>query len=281
MEMSEIISIIDILVTIIVGFWLTRYFSIHDSRSRVLKDYYIDEVKVLQNDVRTFFARLLSNHIPGSELSRWYKSHKNKFYTFDSNIRESFPIECPRVSEELFKLHHEITNFEEFNNGFSNGEFNFRPQTRKRISELECDALSLLNDYLIQVNSSPGHGYVSRKISNLRHEFRYYILKTHSYLKYVLIWILRLLWSVGILAIVIFSIRNLQKWYLAYAKEKTSEKLIMQQNINKAIECIESQNAKLDSIDVDLRMIKDNMRLRKGVNNYWIHTNCKEESTIE
>lgn len=281
MEMSEIISIIDILVTIIVGFWLTRYFSVHDSRSRVLKDYYIDEVKVLQNDVRAFFARLLSNHIPGSELSRWYKSHKNKFDTFDSNIRESFPIECPNVSDELFKLHHEITNFDEFNNGFSTGAFNFRPQTRKRISELECHALSLLNDYLIQVNNSPGHGYVSRQICNFKHEFCYYILKTHNYCKYVFIWFLRLLWAVAILTIVLFSLTHTKKCYNEYAKEKAREKLIMQQNINKAIECIESQSAKLDSIDADLRMIKDNMILRKGVNNYWIHTNCKEESAID
>lgn len=278
MELSEITGIVDILVTLVIGFWLTRYLGNRDTRSRVLKDFYIEEAKDLQNDVRIFFARLLSNHVTGSELSRWHKSHKNKFKAFDESVRQSFPIECPFVNAELFKIHSEITNLEEFNNAFSTGSFNFTPSHRARIDELECTALTLLNDYVVQVNNSSGLGYFDRILHDLKHEFKYYVQKLGAYWKYLMIWIWRIVKVVFIGALIYIGFKYFKDKYEKYTLEKQNEKLQTQRNIKKALDAIEVQNAKLDSIDSDLRNIKENMRIRKGVNNYWIHTNCSETS---
>lgn len=276
MELSDILGIIDVIITLFVGFWLTRYVGNRDSMSRVLKDYYIEEAKDLQYDVRTFFARLLSNHVPGNELARWYKSHMNKFKSFDKNIRETFPIECLPVSDELFKLHNQITSLDEFNNGFTTGAFNFSPINRTKINELECSALTLLNDYVVQVNNSPGHGYIMQTAHELKHEYEYYIYKMHDYFHYVLQWIWRLI-KLGIFVGVIYFLSGYcNTFYKSYTIEKQKEKQQLQKNVDRALESIAAQNARLDSLDLDLRMIKDNMRVRKGVNNYWIHTNCSE-----
>ena len=276
MELSELISIADIAVTLIVGFWLTRYLGNRDTRSRVLKDYYIEEAKELQNDVRNFFARLLSNHVPGAELTRWHKSHKNKFKSFDENLRLTFPVQCPYVNAELFKIHSEITNFEEFNNGFRSGAFNFSPNTRTRIEELECSALMLLNDYVVQVNKSPGLGCIDRSINDLKHEYKFYKGKKYFKLRYVMLWIWRIFRVAFIVAIICLGFKYCVEKYAIYACEKQQEKEKTQKNIDRALESIDVQNARLDSISKDLRNIKDNMRIRKGVNNYWIHTNCAE-----
>lgn len=276
MELSEITSIVDILVTLVVGFWLTRYLGNRDTRSRVLKDFYIEEAKDLQNDVRVFFARLLSNHVSGAELSRWHKSHKNKFKAFDESVRESFPIKCPSVNTELFKIHREITNLEEFNNAFSTGLFNFSPNHRARIDELECSALTLLNDYVVQVNNSSGLGYCDRILHELKHEYVYYIDKMHFFCRYSFLWLWRIFKVVIVLILVYYGLGFCMREYVKYTQEKSREKEQTQKNIDKAIKSIEVQNAKLDSIDRDLRNIKENMRLRKGINNYWIHTNCAE-----
>lgn len=277
MELSELIGIVDLIVTITVGFWLTRYLSNRDTSSRVLKDYYIEEAKALQNDVRIFFARLLSNHVAGAELARWHKSHKNKFKAFDKNLRESFPVECPSVNTELFNIHREITNFEEFNNGFSTGAFNFSPNTRARIDELEGSALTLLNDYVVQVNNSTGLSPMERIVHDLKHEYVYYIKKMHFYFRYLLLQLWRFIEYTFVFLIFYWGFCFLRDLYLNQAQEKLIEKELMQRNIDKALNSIEDQNAKLDSIDLDLRMIKENMRIRKGVNNYWIHTNCSKE----
>lgn len=276
MDLSEITGIVDIVITLIIGFWLTRYLSNRDTRSRVLKDYYIEEAKDLQSDVRTFFARLLSNHVTGTELSRWYKSHKNKFMSFDENIRQSFPIECPFVYTELFKIHREITNLDEFNNGFATGVFNFSPNNRARIDQLECFALTLLNDYVVQVNNSSGLGFIDLLFHKLKHEYIYYVRKMHFYVKYVLLWLWRFV-KLAFLLILVFVVFNyFRNWYEKYTIEKQREKELIQRNINRALDAIDVQNTKLDSIDSDLHKIKENMRVRKGVNNYWIHTNCSE-----
>ena len=274
MELSEITGIVDILVTLIIGFWLTRYLGNRDTRSRVLKDYYIEEAKDLQNDVRLFFARLLSNHVTGSELSRWHKSHKNKFKAFDESVRSSFPVECLYVNSELFKIHSEITNLDEFNNGFRTGVLNFSASSRSRIDELECTALTLLNDYVVQVNNSSGFGYFDRLLHDWEYEYDYYVHKLSSLWRFILIWMWRIFKVVLIGALVYWGFEYFKDKYEKYTVEKQKEKEQTQRNIQHALDAIDVQNAKLDSIDNDLRNIKENMRVKKGVNNYWIHTNC-------
>lgn len=279
MELSEIIGIADITVTLLIGFWLTRYLGNRDARSRVLKDYYIEEAKDLQNDVRTFFARLLSNHVPGSELSRWHKSHMNKFKSFDDNIRHSFHIECPFVNKELFKIHSEITNLEEFNNGFTTGFFNFSPNNRARINEFECSALTLLDDYVVQINKSPGLGYLNTTYNNIKHEYIYYIKKIKCRKCYFFLWLWRIFKLVIILLLTATILFFCRKIYAFYAHQKQQEKVKIQKNFDKAIEIINVHNAKLDSINLELRKIKNNMKVRKGINNYWIHTKCNDQKS--
>ena len=52
MTYSDLLSSISILTSIVFGFYITHWYSIRDSRTRVVKDYYIEQVKGIKGRVR-------------------------------------------------------------------------------------------------------------------------------------------------------------------------------------------------------------------------------------
>ena len=60
MTYSDLLSSISILTSIVFGFYITHWYSIRDSRTRVVKDYYIEQVKGIKGRVDKFFHRKYS-----------------------------------------------------------------------------------------------------------------------------------------------------------------------------------------------------------------------------
>lgn len=58
MTFSDFMSAIGIITSIVFGFYITHWHSIKDARTRVLKDYYIDQVKAIKGRTDKFFHQI-------------------------------------------------------------------------------------------------------------------------------------------------------------------------------------------------------------------------------
>lgn len=56
MTIADFLTFVGIVVSIVFGFIITHFYSIRDTRTRVLKDYYIEQVKNIKGRVDHFFS---------------------------------------------------------------------------------------------------------------------------------------------------------------------------------------------------------------------------------
>ena len=54
MSLSDFLAILDIIVTVLIGFVITHMVSVRDSRTRAIKDYYIQELAEIKRDINSF-----------------------------------------------------------------------------------------------------------------------------------------------------------------------------------------------------------------------------------
>ena len=72
MTIADILTFVGIAVSIIFGFFVTHICSIRDTRTRVLKDYYIEQVKGIKGRVGDFFHKVAFGKGSFRKVVSWY-----------------------------------------------------------------------------------------------------------------------------------------------------------------------------------------------------------------
>ena len=102
MAISDYLSIIDILITILVGFVISHMVSLRDSRNRAIKDYYIKELSELKTEISSFYSDLLKDKLSAPEIIAWHQTIRNRIYCFDKSLNEVFDLHVYPINKKLF-----------------------------------------------------------------------------------------------------------------------------------------------------------------------------------
>ena len=275
MSLENLLGIVNIIITLYVGFYLTHKLSVRDSRSRALKDFYIDELKGILEELSSTFRELKSGAINGEDFMKWYDTIDSKLEVFDADLRKSFPIMNEKLSEVVFKAYCIITDAEDFNNQFSNRNPSYNAETSDIIAEEESGVYSTIHSLVFEINNSPRHGVCHRFLELFRKEWNFFSRQNNPKWSFTKHWFKRLSYYAAIMIISMLPIYIVGRWlYNKYSNEKDLYQEKQIELLEKEVDSFGALNNRMDSVHNDFKEIKQNMEVKHSVNNYYIHTNC-------
>lgn len=154
MSFSDILSLIEILVTILFGYYITHWVSVRDSRTRSVKDLYLEQLDEIKKNVDEFFNNLFDEKLNGRRIADWYGHQQEKLTCFDEGLRMALPIRKRKIEEIINDIHEEITGSDYYNEHFKQNRYTLNKQERARMDLLRAKIDKAFNEYIVQINNS-------------------------------------------------------------------------------------------------------------------------------
>lgn len=174
MELSDLLDVLDIVVTVVIGFVITHMVSVRDSRTRAIKDYYIQELAAIKSEINNFYASLFKGELDAKEIIGWYSAIRNRIDSFDQAVRKTFTIYEGSIAKKLFLNYKYITNSNDFNSNYNQGKIKFRAATKNAIGKNEKQLYMLVERTLYDINNVRARDYLERKWLELKSHYLYY-----------------------------------------------------------------------------------------------------------
>lgn len=174
MELSDFLAILDIVVTVLIGFVITHLVAVRDSRTRAIKDYYIQELASIKNDINLFYSELLKGELEAKDIIGWYSATRNRVSVFDTAIRKTFRINEGKIAQKLFLNYKNITDSIDFNNNYNQGKIIFEASTKRAIGKNEKQLYMLIERTLYDINNVRARDYIERKWLEFKSHYLYY-----------------------------------------------------------------------------------------------------------
>ena len=109
MSFSDILALVEILVTILFGYYITHWVSVRDTRTRSVKDLYLNQLADIKKNVDTFFKDLFEGKLKGRTIADWYGHQQTSLTCFDEGLRMALPIRKEKLEDVVNRIHEEIT----------------------------------------------------------------------------------------------------------------------------------------------------------------------------
>ena len=264
MSFSDILTILEILISVVVGFYLAHWYSVRDTQHRVVKDYYINLLSNLQMDCESIFHRVLDSSISGAELLSKIDDLDSALEGFDEDLRRALPIKLKELQVLIGDVTDKLTNLNDINEQLDQPQFHLGTNDRITVRQLSKEAHRHFGVYINQININQGYHVWHELWSNIRNTFSFF--KAH----HVIFPILRTVWSLLcafwtrllMLFILLLLIFGVWKSYQNQSLDDESEKKSLQQWRNSVIREMKMHNAILEQIG-------DSLPVRTGdVKNY-------------
>ena len=154
MTYSDLLSSISILTSIVFGFYITHWYSIRDSRTRVVKDYYIEQVKGIKGRVDKFFHQVAWGQKSARYIISWNKHIDLDIDSIDNGVRKVLDIHIASFGDLLATFYQEITMWDDYNTQF--GRATYIPSTvnTERLIKMMSEMDNALNDYIDHINQA-------------------------------------------------------------------------------------------------------------------------------
>ncbi len=188
MTIADILTIIGIVVSIVFGFFVTHFYSIRDTRTRVIKDYYIEEVKAVKLRVDKFFHAIAFGKSSFRKVVNWYDHLTIDVIGIDKGVRKSLDLQMAELIEFIDDYYGEITNWEDFNDQFLHS--NYKPSNEHiiRLKQMKYEIDEFLNDYISQINESNYYPIWKVYQRKFKQSCNFYKKKDYRFPKLMSIW---------------------------------------------------------------------------------------------
>lgn len=174
MVLSDFLAILDIVVTVLIGFVITHMFSVRDSRTRAIKDYYIQELASIKSEIDDFYSKLFKGELEAKDIIGWHSGVRNRVENYDNAVRKAFKIYEANIGQELFRNYKIITSKDDFNANFNKGKIVFKAPAKIAIGKNQKELYMLIERTLYDVNNVRPLDYLSRKRREFKSHYLYY-----------------------------------------------------------------------------------------------------------
>lgn len=174
MTLSDFLAVIDIVVTVLIGFVITHIVAVRDSRTRAIKDYYIQELAGIKAEISRFYADLLKGELEAKDIISWYTTIRNRIDCFDKSVRKTFAIYEECIAKKVFANYKLITDSTDFNTHYNQGKINFSVATKRGIGINEKQLYMLIERTLYDINNVRTRDYLERKCLEFKSHYMYY-----------------------------------------------------------------------------------------------------------
>lgn len=151
---SDIISIIDIVITTIVGIWLAIGVQRSLTKNRYLREYFINELNNIREEYRCFFADIYSGTIDAKTIKDRLKIMSLRIGSFDKYIHLEYKIKASLLKDAHADFQQYITGEDEFNNQYNNDTVIFSSNIKTELLRKQGDIFEKITIRAIDINSA-------------------------------------------------------------------------------------------------------------------------------
>lgn len=174
MTFSDFISAIGIITSIVFGFFITHWYSIKDSRTRTLKDYYIDQIKAIKGRTDAFFHQVAFGKSSAKKIVSWYNHISQDIDAIDNGMRKVLDIHMMPFGDRLSELYTEITRWEDYNDQYYDTNFNPSTVHAQRLLAMLSQVDDFLNTYIDHINQSNNYSIWTVQIRKIKQNKEFY-----------------------------------------------------------------------------------------------------------
>ncbi|WCF99841.1 hypothetical protein [Porphyromonas gingivalis] len=155
LQISDWIAVVEIIVTSAIGIWVAITVQNNLTKSRYLKEYFINEVKDIRDLYKSFINRLYKSEISAIDIKDWFKVMSERTQNLDKFLGEEY---CKFDSFLIVSKHAEIqqtiTSMDEFNENYKEPTISFANSSKKEILKLHSELSCVLTQRIIDINSA-------------------------------------------------------------------------------------------------------------------------------
>lgn len=154
MECSEIIAIVEIVVSAGVGIWIATIISKGQTKERFLKDYFTNELIGIKEECKCFFDEICYDKKNANDIKIGFKILSMRVKAFENNLNEVFNNVKTNIPDDFVKIQMEITGSDEYNDQFKKSEVKFSAPQKSRILEQRSNLLTAFSKAIITINKA-------------------------------------------------------------------------------------------------------------------------------
>lgn len=181
MEIADILTFTGIVVSIVFGFYVTHFYSIKDTRTRVIKDYYIEQIKAVKGRVATFFHTVAFGKSSFNKVVSWYEHVSIDIKGIDKGVRKSLDLQIAELSDVLDRYYGEITNWEDYNNQYSSSHYVPITVHKARLLQMKYEIDEFFNDYISHINHANNYPIWIIQYRRIKQSYHYYRDKGYTF----------------------------------------------------------------------------------------------------
>lgn len=153
-DTGNYIDIIAIIVNVILTIWIVIVLQNRSNNKRILKDHYINEIKELKNDYKSFLTNLYNCKVSPKNIIPWFKLMNIKVTDIMEEINCIYKIDKDKLNPYQNELRDLLTDNEDFNNQFNNEKLDLSTISKNSLIKFQQDRNKLFNQIILKINNS-------------------------------------------------------------------------------------------------------------------------------
>lgn len=181
MSFSDILALLEILVTILFGYCITHWVTVRDTRTRSVKDLYISQLSEIKNQVDIFFCKLFEGRLRGRTIADWYGHQQIALTCFDEGLRMALPIRKEKLEDIVNRIHETITGSAYYNDNFNKKKYVLSKDEQVKMHALKRNVDKAFNEYVVQINNSRQYYFWESFKQNYLFDVAYFTFSDRRY----------------------------------------------------------------------------------------------------
>lgn len=181
MTTSEKIQIVDILLTGIIGIWLAVIVERNLTKSRFLREYFVEEIKGIRDEYKVFFNDVYKGRNSAVSIKDWLKVMSLRIKNIDSFIHNTYKINNRLIKDKHSEIQRYITGLDEFNNNFSSPSVKFSSTSIHKLLKYNADITKILMQRVIDINKAKEPILPIRFLRKMNYLICVFLKKTRNY----------------------------------------------------------------------------------------------------
>jgi hypothetical protein len=154
LQVSDWIGIAEIIVTSVIGIWIAVAVQNNLTKSRYLKEYFINEVKDIRDLYKSFVNQLYRNKISATDIKDWFKIMSERTQNLDKFLHNKYQIDNSLIVSKHAEIQQKITSMDEFNEHYKEIVVSFANSSKNEILKLHSELSCVLTQRVIDINSA-------------------------------------------------------------------------------------------------------------------------------
>jgi hypothetical protein len=154
LQVSDWIGIAEIIVTSAIGIWIAIAVQNNLTKSRYLKEYFINDVTDIRDLYKAFVNHLYKGDKSAKDIKDWFKIMSKRTQNLDKFLREKYKIDNSLIVSKHTEIQQKITSMDEFNENYNNPTIKFTNPSKNEILKLHSELSCVLTQRVIDINDA-------------------------------------------------------------------------------------------------------------------------------